>query len=330
MQIIDKIWGTWELKDPLLIELVHSKPIQRLKEISNDGANRYLFKVGNASRYEHSLGVLFLAQHFSQTREDYIMALLHDVAHTAFSHVVDFVFDVGDTQDIHEEVKKQVLQESEIKGILEKYGYSIEKFYKKDDFPIVGNGSSMLNVDRLDYFMRDGFGLNILPLQQIQLYLNDLKYNSVTSEFYFTDLSIAASFAFACLNTSVLQYLSANSVGSYYLLSSALKRAIEIGLITKSYLISSTDEEVMSLLRVSVDSEILKCISRLNYNTKFEFCNAHEAEFSTKNKVRYIDPVVINGDLVKVKCSEVISNFREMVSEVGERYGSVSVKIIRK
>lgn len=204
MQSNDPLRGTWELTDTLLIELINSQPLQRLKKISNNGANHFLFKVGNASRYEHSLGVLYLAQYFSDKQEDHIMALLHDVAHTAFSHVVDFVFDVGDTQDIHEEVKKQVLQESEIKNILEKHGYSIEQFYEKDDFPIVGNGQSMVNVDRFDYFMRDGFGLDILPKEQIQLYLKDLKYNSASSEFYFTDLSIAASFAFGCLNTSIL------------------------------------------------------------------------------------------------------------------------------
>ncbi len=32
MQIQDEIWGNWELTDPLLIELVNSQPIQRLKK----------------------------------------------------------------------------------------------------------------------------------------------------------------------------------------------------------------------------------------------------------------------------------------------------------
>lgn len=326
MHINDKIWGEWEIEDPLLIELIGSKPFQRLKDISNDGANSFLFDIGKPTRYEHSLGVLYVTMQFSKKQEDHAMAVLHDIAHTAFSHVVDFVFGKGDTQDIHEEVKMEVLEDSEIKTILKKYDYETKEFYEKEDFPIVGGGKNIMNADRIDYYMRDGFGIKSISRDQIEFYVNNLMYDEDLEKLYFENERIAGSFALACLNTSRLAYLSANSVGSYYLLSHALKRAVEIELITKEDLIKGTDKSILPILETSEDEKLQGYFSRLNRDTQFEYCDEEKAEHSTKNKVRYVDPLIKleNGEFANA--TERVSNLEELLESLKVQYSSVHIR----
>ena len=44
------------------------------------------------TRYEHSVGVMLLARRVGGGLREQVAALLHDVSHTAFSHVIDHVF----------------------------------------------------------------------------------------------------------------------------------------------------------------------------------------------------------------------------------------------
>ena len=60
MQINDRVYGTVTVKDPVLIMLINSKPVQRLKGINQAGASQYAIKGTNVSRYEHSVGVMIL------------------------------------------------------------------------------------------------------------------------------------------------------------------------------------------------------------------------------------------------------------------------------
>ena len=52
--------------------------------------------------------------------EEQIAGLLHDVSHTAFSHVVDFVLDHPE-ENYHELIFNEVVRSSPIPQILEKY-----------------------------------------------------------------------------------------------------------------------------------------------------------------------------------------------------------------
>ena len=66
------------------------------------------------TRYEHSVGVMLLVRRFGASLDEQIAALLHDVSHTAFSHVIDYVFNDHDHQSYHEEKKEQFISGSDI------------------------------------------------------------------------------------------------------------------------------------------------------------------------------------------------------------------------
>jgi HD superfamily phosphohydrolase len=92
--IYDEHYGEYEIED-VLIELLHTKPVQRLKKVHQAGAAYLVNNEWNTTRYEHSIGTMLLVKKLGGTVEEQIASLLHDISHTAFSHVVDFVFNLS-------------------------------------------------------------------------------------------------------------------------------------------------------------------------------------------------------------------------------------------
>ena len=101
MLIEDAVYGDRELKEEVLKELIDSRPFQRLKNIHQAGPQPFFMYKYPMTRYEHSIGVMLLLRDHGASLEEQIAGLLHDVPHTAFSHMVDFVYDT-DEHDYHD------------------------------------------------------------------------------------------------------------------------------------------------------------------------------------------------------------------------------------
>ena len=107
-------WG--EIKDPVHgyiyitnVEqgIIDTFPFQRLRRIRQLAGAEYVYPGANHTRFEHSLGVMYLAgqlcdnPHVTEILSDdesqmiRIAALLHDVGHGSFSHI--FVLTVNDS-----------------------------------------------------------------------------------------------------------------------------------------------------------------------------------------------------------------------------------------
>jgi len=64
---------------------------------------------------------MLLVRRLGASLDEQIAALLHDVSHTAFSHVIDFVFNDHNGQSYHEEKKEEFVASTDIPTILNKY-----------------------------------------------------------------------------------------------------------------------------------------------------------------------------------------------------------------
>jgi HD superfamily phosphohydrolase len=171
MKVEDEIYGQFEVA-PVLEELINSAPVQRLKNVHQGGA---IFLVNPAikhTRYEHSIGVLFLVKYFGGGIEEQIAALLHDVSHTAFSHVADYVFENGN-EDYHETIFNEVINRSEIPNILNKYGFDMATL-TRNDYTILERELPDLCADRVDYTLRDLYHAKLIDKADVQKFLKEL------------------------------------------------------------------------------------------------------------------------------------------------------------
>lgn len=144
-----------EITEPVLLDLMASDAMQRTKGVSQHGITALLGITPPFSRFDHSVGAMLLVRRLGGAVEEQIAALLHDISHTAFSHVIDFVFDDHSGQSYHEEKKEEVVANSDIPAILSRHGKDWRAFMNEDDFFILEQPSPALCADRLDYFLRD-------------------------------------------------------------------------------------------------------------------------------------------------------------------------------
>lgn len=166
--VSDPIYGTFEMPD-IFAELLRCDAVRRLDRIHHSGA---IFLVNPEichTRLEHSIGVMLLIKLLGGSEIEQVAGLLHDVSHTAFSHVGDYIFDCRE-EDYHEKLYSQIIMDSDIPEILIKYGYDIEEFLTKT-FSLLEQPLPQLCADRLDYTLRDAMHTKIISRRQAMAFL---------------------------------------------------------------------------------------------------------------------------------------------------------------
>ncbi len=221
------------------VEILDYPQIQRLRRIKQLGFISLIYPGANHSRFEHSIGTMYLASKLADNLElnQYdkdlvrISGLLHDVGHGPFSHVSEAVLDVS-----HEELTAYVVKKTDIKDKLS------EKFDVNDIIDIVnGKGklgpiiSGELDMDRMDYLIRDshytGVAYGIIDTERI---ISNLK---LEKELILDIKGVQA--AEAALAARYLMYPSVYQHHTTRILNAMFRRALE-NLITNN-IISSKD-----------------------------------------------------------------------------------------
>lgn len=161
--IKDPVHGYISVED-FLIELIDTLEIQRLRRIRQLGFSYLVYPGANHTRFEHSLGTYHLATmlinnlNLNETDKKSIQAaaLLHDIGHGPFSHTSEEVIERAGGPS-HEEFAKNKIKNSDLSKSLEKNNVPLNRVLDLID----GEGefgeaiSSELDVDRMDYLVRD-------------------------------------------------------------------------------------------------------------------------------------------------------------------------------
>jgi len=154
----------------LLVRLIDTAEFQRLRRIKQLGLALFAYQSAEHSRFTHSLGALHLATRtLDKLKAKYeisdearvavrVAALLHDIGHGAFSHVIETILDFHHEQFTIEAV---LSDETEVGQVL----YAFSPCLAENVADIIrGNFrpmalaqlvSSQLDVDRMDYLLRD-------------------------------------------------------------------------------------------------------------------------------------------------------------------------------
>ena len=153
-KIKEKIYGETTINLPVIAELLSSPLLRRLKKIAQFGIPDEFYHKKNYSRLGHSVGVMVLLKKLGATEEEQIAGLLHDVSHTAFSHIIDWVVGKGRTENYQDREHNKFVGQSKIPAILKKYGYDFNEVnYKK--FKLLDRKIPYLCADRIDYALRE-------------------------------------------------------------------------------------------------------------------------------------------------------------------------------
>jgi HD superfamily phosphohydrolase len=122
MIINDKVFWEIDITEPVILALINSSSIQRLKWIDMAWYFEQYFPWTKYSRFDHSIGVYHVLNIYWAPIEEQIAWLIHDVSHSAFSHCADYVLS-GWSEHLHDfqdNIFNQFVRDSEIPGILSK------------------------------------------------------------------------------------------------------------------------------------------------------------------------------------------------------------------
>ncbi len=165
--INDPVFGFIKIPRGLILDIVNHPLVQRLSRIKQLGLTSMVYPAAQHTRFQHSIGAFHLMQQaldtlsqkgtfiFDIEREAVLSAILmHDIGHAPFSHVLESALIKGIS---HEEISL-ILMERINHDFLGGLNLALKIF--KGEYPkkfLHQLISSQLDMDRLDYLVRDCF-----------------------------------------------------------------------------------------------------------------------------------------------------------------------------
>jgi len=294
----DRIFGSIEIDEPVLLELLKSQAVQRLHGVLQHGITGMVGITRPTSRFEHSLGVFLLVHKLGGSLEEQIAALLHDVSHTAFSHVIDYVFGGHESQNYHEEKKVEYIATTDIPTILEAHSYDWCELLCLEDhdmavrFPLLEQPAPAICADRLDYFLRDSYDLGLATHFEIELALDHLRVNN--KHMVVDNQQVALWMGKTYIEADRASWANLREVGLYELAARSIRRGLDLGILTDAD-IWGTDWPAWKKLQASTDQELQATLSLVSPDTIF-VRDETQPTIQVGTKLRTIDPdVLING-----------------------------------
>lgn len=288
----DRLYGVTTVTSPVLIELIHSKPVQRLHHITQYGVpDEYNAKfIRNFSRFEHSIGVMLLLKKLGATEEEQIAGLLHDASHTAFSHVIDWVVGSTEDEDFQDNQHKNLITGSEIATILTQHNYDPERISNYKLFTLLEQSVPNACADRIDYSLRE------FPTAAVNMCVEALAVHA--NKIVFTDQQAARLFALNYLETQENIWSHNESATRYMYLAQILNHAMKQKIIAFADF-WTTDEHILKKLHAAQDPTIQLLFLRMQQYKQLSYLP--KTTTIVPKKFRYVDPeILVNHKLVRL------------------------------
>lgn len=309
MIINDKVYGKTKITEPVLLELLKSPAILRLKNISQFGMPDKYYHIKNFSRYEHSVGVMILLKKLGASLEEQVAGLLHDVSHLAFSHVSDFVFGKGrqGIEDYHDLISEAFIKQTDIPKIIGAHGLDLKRIVEDGNFTLLENILPNLCADRLDYALRE-----------FEVWLNPLIIGGIVrslstyqGQIVITNKKAALDLAANFLRLQTENWGSQEAMFRVNLFSEALKGALDKNILTEADFFKD-EKHILNKLVTSKNQEIQQILKTLR-NKKLKVKENKTGEKIIK-KFRFVDPkILIFGKIIRL--SEVSSEFVKILEQ---------------
>lgn len=270
--------------DPWIWKLVNTAVVQRLRRIRQLGTSYLTFHGAEHSRFTHSLGAYETMRRVltylhndagwpTDSRDRRLAlaaALLHDVGHGPFSHTFETVYPIN-----HEHwTQRIILEEPELNGVLSevdlKFATDLTAILgKKGGNPYVRQlVTSQLDVDRMDYLLRDALNTGVSYGRfELARLIRSLTIHEGDVVLRHSGLHTAEQYILARYFMYTQVYLHPATVGSDVLVRQILTRANELW---QSGDLREMPKELLAILstsgeRVSVEDYLAIDESTLQY-----------------------------------------------------------------
>jgi len=292
MQIDDPIYGTFEIDESVLVDLLCTEAVQRLHGVLQHGITGLIGLTQPITRFEHSVGTMLLVRQLGGSLREQIAALLHDVSHTAFSHVIDYVLNDHDGQSYHDGMKEMYVSGTDLPGILARHAYDWTDFMDETAFPLLEQPSPRLCADRIDYFLRDCIGLGLATKVEVDRAVADLVVGN--GRIALKTVEVARWFGHTFMAADDASWANFREVGLYELTARAIRRGLETGAVVQDDF-WLTDEVLWQKLHAAQDVQLQALLGQVSTETQFVWDDANPT-FRVSTKLRAVDPDVLGED----------------------------------
>lgn len=257
-------------------EIIDTRVVQRLRRIKQLAGAEYVYPGANHTRFEHSLGVMYLAGLLAENlpvelSEDEICmvkiaGLLHDVGHGPFSHLYESI-STKYMRKTHEDFTQWLIRSTEVADILSDAGFSpreisdlaVGKCEKKRYLGQII--SSAIDVDKMDFIPRDsyhtGAGYGNVDVFRL-IYTMDVLDDNLAVDM--TAISALETFILARVESFRSIYFHKVARAAQIMISMAMERAKEefpviINFNSPDDFLDLDDYRVWAMLKSSKESE---------------------------------------------------------------------------
>lgn len=313
-ETISTFYGPLEVEEPVLLELIHSPAMQRLKQVHQYGVSYYTAYREEFNRYDHSIGVFAVLRKNGASLEEQIAGLLHDVSHTVFSHVGDWIFGKENQEDDYQNtIHTLYLSYAGVEEILLKYGFTVGQVNPKNGkCAMLEQPLPNLSADRIDYNIQGAYHQNFLTKDEAIELFHDLQF--LDGRWVATRKDLLKQITqFSLFMMEHCWGNAWNYVVSRWL-ADAMIRGLDLGLLSWREIHFGVDEEVWDKLAYSEDPFIKERMYRVQHPDGYYVCvDPVEATLVAKCRCRGVDPWVMReGEIVRLTAidSDLASAFK--------------------
>lgn len=288
MKVIeDPVYGQIEFDSEFEMILL-SPPILRLKEISQGGYVFLSYPKITTNRFEHSLGVCHLIKKLGGTKLEQIAGILHDISHTAFSHVIDYILR-NDYEDYHEKIRIHFLKDQSLINALSQLGFKTLDFEEENKFNLLEQPLPKLCADRIDYTLRDLLAWGFIDRESINFFLSCLE--NLNGEIIVNNKEAALWFRekYNILNIKI--YGDPRNVYARNSLTDILKQGLDKKIIE----LKDFEKSDFNILKKIESSELKDLFDQIKENLK---TNNYLIQNEVVIKKRQVDPLVRVGNKI--------------------------------
>lgn len=308
-------------KPEFLLPFFRAKSIQRLVHVGQHCGTEYTkffqYKF-HQSRLEHSVWVALIIWHFTKDTKQTLAGFFHDISHSVFSHVGDYVLGDKINQEASEQFTTKIITEDEvIMKELANLGIEVSEVDDYTKYTIADNAWPKLSADRLEYTLSSGYNLWSHTLDELKEMYDDIIVwvnKEWEKELYFQSKHLAEKFWLLSIRNDESCFSSYESNVSMSFLSEILKYMIDKKYITPMDMYFLGENDCIKIIQNSKDTKLLEM---WNFFINVWFYKIDRYKPDTRNycvssltKRRFIDPLVKSGDTL-VRVSEVSEIFRK-------------------